>query len=179
MVNIVAFGASYSKNSINKQLANYVANKFENTHIEILDLNDYPVPLFTVDQQLETGIPEGAQRFLNKITEADLLIISMSEHNGSYTAAFKSLFDWVSLIKMKCFDGKKIFLLSTSPGPRGGLNSLTAAKERFPFHGGTIISDFSLPSFLKNFDSEKGIIPTEYSDTLNEKIDIVKKELDL
>lgn len=179
MVKIVAFGASYSKNSINKQLANYVANKFKNTHIEIVDLNDYPIPLFTVDQQLETGIPENAQKFLNKITEADLLIISMSEHNGSYTAAFKSLFDWVSLIKMKCFDGKKIFLLSTSPGPRGGLNSLTAAKERFPFHGGAIISDFSLPSFLENFDNEKGIISTEWNETLSERIEFVKKELNL
>ena len=38
---IIAFGASSSKNSINKQLAIYAANLFSNTTVEILDLNNY------------------------------------------------------------------------------------------------------------------------------------------
>ena len=37
MKKIIAFGASNSETSINKQLATYAANQFENTSIEILD----------------------------------------------------------------------------------------------------------------------------------------------
>jgi NAD(P)H-dependent FMN reductase len=40
------FGASSSKDSINKQLAAYAAGLFENASVEILDLNDYEMPIF-------------------------------------------------------------------------------------------------------------------------------------
>ena len=41
MKKIVALGASNSKESINKKLASYVANKITNSTLNILDLNDY------------------------------------------------------------------------------------------------------------------------------------------
>lgn len=43
---ILAMGASGSKASINKQFAAFAAAQFENATVEILDLNDYEVPLF-------------------------------------------------------------------------------------------------------------------------------------
>ncbi len=177
MTKIIAFGASYSKNSINKQFAAFTAKQFKHAIIEILDLNEYPLPLFTVDSEAEIGIPENVHRFLQKISEADLLIISMSEHNGSYTAAFKSLFDWTSRLKMNMFEGKKILLISTSPGPRGGIGSLTAAKNRFPIHGGEISASFSLPLFETNFHAENGIINTELLIQFQEVIEITKNKI--
>ncbi|MBV8251422.1 MAG: NAD(P)H-dependent oxidoreductase [Chitinophaga sp.] len=157
---IVAFGASYSKNSINKKLAIYAASFFKKSEIEILDLNDYLLPLFTVDVEKEIGVPQAVKNFIAKLDEADLLIISLAEHNGSYTAAFKNLFDWTSRFKMKMFEGKKMLLLSTSPGPRGGLSALEAAMSRFPRHGAEIIGYFSLPKFDENFSAEEGISNT-------------------
>lgn len=50
MKKIIAFGASSSKNSINKQLAIYVAGQFKNASVEILDLNDYEMPIFSTDK---------------------------------------------------------------------------------------------------------------------------------
>ncbi len=155
---LVAFGASYSKNSINKRLAIYAASFFRSTQTEILDLNHYQLPLFTIDTEQEIGQPQAAKDFVAKLDEADLLIISLSEHNGTYTTAFKNLFDWASRFKLKMFEGKKILLLSTAPGPRGGLSALEAAKARFPKHGAEIIGTFSLPSFQDNFSEEDGII---------------------
>lgn len=55
---IIAFGASSSKHSINKQLATYAANQFSNVDIEILDLNDYEMPIFSVDKEKENGFPD-------------------------------------------------------------------------------------------------------------------------
>lgn len=48
---IIAFGASPSKNSINKKLATYAATLFENAEVEVLDLNDFQMPIFTVIPQ--------------------------------------------------------------------------------------------------------------------------------
>ncbi|RYZ94789.1 MAG: NADPH-dependent FMN reductase, partial [Moraxellaceae bacterium] len=42
---IIAFAASSSGSSINKQLAGYAASLIEGADSEILDLNDYELPL--------------------------------------------------------------------------------------------------------------------------------------
>jgi chromate reductase, NAD(P)H dehydrogenase (quinone) len=174
---IVAFGASYSQESINKSFAGYAAKQFGNADTELLDLNNYQLPLFTVDAESENGIPEGARSFLDKMQEADLLVISMAEHNGSYTAAFKNLFDWTSRLKTKVFEGKKILLLSASTGQRGGAGALEAARNRFPRHGGEILASFSLPNFVDNFDPEKGILDNELGKQFQIIISSVKKIL--
>ncbi|MFC7772293.1 NADPH-dependent FMN reductase [Flavobacterium sp. GCM10027622] len=174
---IVAFGASYSKQSINKKLAGFVAHQFENTDIEILDLNDYVLPVFSVDVENETGHPEIIQEFIKKLDSADLIIISMAEHNGSYTAAFKNLFDWTSRVKLNMFENKKLLLLSTSPGGRGAESSLKTALERFPRHGATILNSYSLPNFHQNFDAEKGIVQEEKKAQLVELLHQIKSEL--
>jgi chromate reductase len=171
MKKILAFGASSSMTSINKQLATYAANQFENATVEILDLNDYEMPIYSMDKESATGIPQLAHDFYAKIGNSDLIIISFAEHNGAYSTAFKNIFDWTSRINGKTFQEKPMLLLSTSPGPRGGATVLEIAKGRFPFQGGVVKGSFSLPSFSANFDSEKGIIDT---DLKNQLLEIVK-----
>lgn len=174
---IIAFGASYSTTSINKELATFAAYQFEDAQIEVLNLLDFIVPMFTVDVEAAKGHPEHAKRFVAKLEEADLLIISLGEHNGSYEAAFKNLFDWASRIKAKTFEGSKMLLLATSPGARGGQGVLAHALERFPRHGAEIIGSFSLPSIGENFDKEKGIKNLALKAKFNEVIDEVKNQL--
>ncbi len=174
---ITTFGASSSKNSINKTFAHYTAKQFENATIEFLDLNDYSLPLFSVDLEVEMGIPENAKDFYLKILSADLLVISMAEHNGSYSAAFKNLLDWISRYEGKVFANKKMFLLATSPGARGGENVLEAALARFPRHAAEIIEHFSLPKFEENFDPEKGILDESLNQIYLAKIENVKNRM--
>lgn len=155
---IIAFGASSSKKSINKNLATYAAQLFENAELEVLDLNDFQMPLFSVDVEEEIGHHAVAQQFLDKIGEADILVVSMAEHNGNYSAAFKNIFDWCTRISAKVFQEKPMLLMATSPGARGGASVLEIAKKAFPFYGGNIKATFSLPSFNDNFDIDKGKI---------------------
>ena len=169
MKKIIAFGASSSETSINKQLVTYAANQFENTTVEILDLNDYEMPIFSIDKE-KNGIPKLAHDFYNKLGTADLIIISFAEHNGVYTTAFKNIFDWTSRVNMNVFQEKPMFLLATSPGPRGGSTVLEIAKNRFPFQGGIVLNSFSLPNFNTNFDAEKGILNGALKNELNEII---------
>ena len=167
---IIAFGASTSKQSINKKLATYATSLFKNSEVEILDLNDYEMPVYSVDKEAN-GFPKEAQAFLDKIAEADLLVVSMAEHNGNYTAAFKNTLDWTSRINGKVFQGKKMLLMATSPGARGGKSVLDRSKDRFPRHDANVLNTFSLPSFNENFDEEKGITN---DDMRNELLEIIQ-----
>jgi NAD(P)H-dependent FMN reductase len=155
---IIAFGGSPSKNSINKKLATYAANLFENAEVEVLDLNDFQMPLFSVDIEVEIGQHELAKAFLAKIASADILVVSLAENNANYSAAFKNVFDWCSRINGKVFQEKPMLLMATSPGGRGGASVLEIAKNAFPRYGAVIKATFSLPSFNDNFDAENGKI---------------------
>ena len=171
---IIAFGASSSRNSINKQLATFAANQFKNAEVEILDLNDYEMPLFSVDREKENGIHNLAQQFYDKIGSADFIIISFAEHNGAYSSAFKNLLDWASRINAKTFQEKPMLLMATSPGARGGSSVLDIATKRFPFQGGIVKGTFSLPTFYENFDAIHGIINPEFKNQLEEIINSIE-----
>jgi chromate reductase len=155
---IIAFAGSPSKKSINKKLATYAAGLFENADVEVLDLNDYQMPIFSVDIEETIGQHELAKAFLAKIGSADILVVSLAENNGNYSAAFKNVFDWCSRITAKIFQEKPMLLMATSTGAKGGANVLGIAKNAFPFYGGNIKATFSLPSFDSNFDVENGKI---------------------
>ncbi|MGB0444098.1 MAG: NADPH-dependent FMN reductase [Flavobacteriaceae bacterium] len=155
MPNIVAFGASSSQNSINRKLAHFAAKQVPNANINLLDLNDFEMPLYSTDREKE-GIPELAFDFKAALTAADGIIISFAEHNGAYTTAFKNIFDWISRLEKPIWCGKPMFLLSTSTGARGAITVLELAHLRLSRERPNIPT-FSLPSFNENYDEINGI----------------------
>ncbi len=156
--NLLAFGASNSSDSINKHLASYAASQFKNVTVDLLDLNDYEMPIYSKDREKKDGFPQLAHDFYKKIGDADVILISFAENNGNYSTAFKNILDWTSRINSKTFQEKPMLLLATSPGARGGNTVLDIAVKRMPFQGGIVKGSFSLPSFNENFDTEKGVI---------------------
>ena len=164
---LLAFGASNSSTSINKQLAIYASTLFKKVEVELLDLNDYEMPIYSYDREKKDGFPQLAHDFYEKIGNADFIVISFAEHNGAYSTAFKNIFDWMSRINGKTFQEKPMLLLATSPGARGGASVLEIASNRFPRQSGIVKGTFSLPSFNENFDTEKGIISNK---ELNEQL---------
>lgn len=161
---LIAFAGSSSKNSINKKLAIYTASLFKNVEVEVLDLNDYELPLFSVDKEAELGKPELAKKFLEKLASADILVLSLAEHNAGLTAAFKNIYDWASRQDKVVFQEKPMLLTATSPGRGGGKNAIEAAKISLPKYGGNIKETFYLPSFNENFDVENNKISNEEFD---------------
>jgi len=161
---LLAFAASSSSKSINKQLASYAASLVAGATSEILDLNDFEMPLFSEDKEREIGQPEQAKNFFAKLGQADVIIISFAEHNGSYTAAYKNIFDWTSRIDQKLFQNKPMVLLSTSPGPGGAASVLAAAKGSAPYFAGDVKATVSIPSFYDNFDSDNKVLSNKELD---------------
>ena len=165
---LLAFAATNSRNSINKQLVTHAAEVLkeevlsnESVDVELLDLNGYEMPIYSQDRETENGIHDLAHQFHSKIGEADALLISYAEHNGNYTAAYKNIFDWTSRIDSKVFQDKPMVIMSTSPGPGGAASVLKTATESAPFFAADIKASFSVASFFDVFDSEAGQLRDE------------------
>ena len=170
MKKIIAFAGSNSKNSINKQLATYTSSLVEGVEVTILDLNDFELPIYGMDFEMEHGIPDNAHKFLEHIKSSDGIVLSLAEHNGTYATVFKNIFDWMSRIDGKLWADKPMLLMATSPGARGGATAMEIAEGRFPYMGGNIVGKFSFPSFHENFSDGK-IVNSELNDQLLEEVE--------
>lgn len=178
MKKIIVLGGSNSKKSINKIFATYAASQLKNVELNVLDLNDYNLPLYGIDLELEEGIDVEAKRLNEEFDKADGFVVSLAEHNGSYSVAFKNAFDWLSRVNNKVWREKPVLLMATSPGGRGGATVLETAATSFPHMGGNIIGTYALPSFYDNF--KEGIIVDDNLKTiLLEEIDVFQKAIDL
>ena len=135
MKRVIALGASNSKNSINKQFADWAAHKVKDAEVELIDLNSYEMPLYSPDLERENGIPEVAKVLKSKLDSADGFIISLAEHNGNYTAAFKNVQDWLSRIEREVWGNKPTLLMAAAPGKMGGKVFSTLPRQVFHIWG--------------------------------------------
>ena len=71
---------------------------------------------------------------------------------------------WTSRVDMKTFQNTPDVIKATSPDQVDTKNVLATAVGAIPHFGGSVIGDFSLPSFFDNFDMEQGKVKDE---TLN------------
>ena len=171
MKKILTFGGSNSTTSINRTLATYAGSLLEGCDCTSLDLNEFTMPIYSPEIESIHGVPEEAKRFVEYIESADGIILSLAEHNGSYSAFFKNILDWCSRHKQKLWSDKPMLIMSTSPGARGGSTVLDAAKTTFPHLGAKITSTYSLPSFYENFTNEEGISDSDLKSRLVSAVD--------
>ncbi len=176
MKKVITLAGSNSQKSINKSLLSYTSSLLENVEIISIDLNDYVLPIYGVDFEAENGIPTAVKRLNERLSKADAIIISLAEHNGSYTAVFKNTLDWLSRLDMNIWKEKPMLLMATSPGGRGGITILQSASAYFPFLGAKIIETYSLPSFYDNF-KEGEIIEENFRKELEDKTVRFSKEV--
>jgi NAD(P)H-dependent FMN reductase len=161
MSKILAFAGSNSSTSINFQLVKHTVSLIEGHQIQTMDMALFDLPMFSIDHEKEFGYTNSLAELRDYIHKADGLLLSVNEHNGNPSSYFKNLIDWLSRLELNFLDNTKIFLMSTSPGRRGGASSLSVVKDLLPRFGGEIISTFSLPSFGHNFKSGEGITDVE------------------
>ncbi|MEZ4858721.1 MAG: NAD(P)H-dependent oxidoreductase [Flavobacteriaceae bacterium] len=169
MKKIIAFAGSNSSTSINHKLVLCVSGKIKNHNVKIIKLTEYPLPMFSEDIEREEGYSEVLKDLLIIFKEADALLISVNEHNGTVSAFFKNVLDWLSRIEYKFLEEKKIFLMSTSNGKRGAISSQEYTAGVLPRFGAGEITRFTLPSFAENF-KEGEIVNAELNAALQEKL---------
>jgi chromate reductase len=154
MKKVLAFAGSTSSTSINKKLATFAAENLKKTSFDVIDLRDFTLPIYSSDEE-QNGFPEDVIKFTSLLNNYDGFILSLAEHNGSYAAAFKNIFDWSTRVENNFFRDKPLLLMSTSPGGRGGQTVLETGVQSFSRMGAKKIVSFSLPSFFDNFKEGK------------------------
>lgn len=165
---LLAFAASNSSQSINRQLVDYAIGLLADGQIEgvapdaleisTLDLNDFEMPIYSLDRQGAGGIPQPAHDFYSTVGAADALLISFAEHNGSYSVAYKNVYDWASRISMGVYQNRPAVLLATSPGGGGARFVLQSAAQLIGYMGSEVLASLSVPRFGENFDTATGAL---------------------
>ncbi len=149
-MSITLFAASNSQHSINKALIEIIASTYPSLDYNIIDLDNYPLPIFAIDHLQENGVPENAAQFKSILSASDGLIIAIPEHNGSIPAFFKNILDWVSKAdqQYKVLLNKPVVLLSASPGG-GGASSVAHAEAILKRLGAMIIDKIVVNNFYQ------------------------------
>jgi len=123
MKKILVFSGSNNTRSINQKLAEYAGTLIEGHSVKVIDLKDFEIPMFSEDMERE-GFPAGVKELHAEITEQNGLLVSVPEHNRNLPAFFKNILDWLSRFDRPFLSGKKIFLMSTSPGCKDALRDI-------------------------------------------------------
>lgn len=158
MKKIIAFAGSNSSTSINHALVSHVASTIENCEVTILRLTDYPLPMYGKDIQDNDGFPDALLSLLAVIKKADGVLISVNEHNGSISAFFKNVIDWLSVVDSSYLSSAKVLLFSTSEGVRGGQTALGYLTDFYTRKKVEVIDSIAFASFSDNFDVKQGKI---------------------
>lgn len=179
MKKILAFAGSNSSQSINHQLIEWTAAQLPTENVKIIKLTQYPLEVYSEDLEKQNGFSQNLKDLLSEIQNAHALIVSVNEHNSLPSAFFKNVLDWLSRIQYKFLEGKKILLLSTSPGRGGASKSLEYVKEVMTHrYNGTLVDTFSLPSFHENFSkATKQITNAALAAQLQEKIHLFQQQI--
>ena len=154
MKKILAFSGSSSSKSINQKLVKAAANQVDQCAVTVIDIREFPLPIYSIDIEEAHGFPENAHKLMAMFSEHDGFLISCPENNGSMPAIFKNLVDWISRMGDKIFQDKPVLLLSASPGKGGGKTNLGNIEALMPWWGGSVVSTFSVGNFHDEFDSQ-------------------------
>ena len=177
MKKLLVLGASNSTTSINKAFATYASSFVKDAETVILVLNDFEMPIYSPEREESGGVPDAVKSLVETIASVDGIILSLAEHNGSYSAAFKNVLDWSSRHGQKLWSNKPMLLLSTSPGGRGGATVLAAAATTFPHLGANVTEMFSLPAYYDNFSDAEGVTDADLLSKLQAAISVFSDAL--
>ncbi|MBT8209590.1 MAG: NAD(P)H-dependent oxidoreductase, partial [Eudoraea sp.] len=101
MATIIAFAGSNSSTSINYQLVKYTVGLVEEHQVQLLNLANFPFPMYSEDQERKWGFSNSLVEFKDDLKNAAGLVLSVNEHNGSPSAYFKNVLDWLSRVDRK------------------------------------------------------------------------------
>ena len=129
---ILAFAGSLREHALSKRVLKIAIKGAEKAGAEVtyVDLRDYPMPIYNLDEHEKKGFDEKALAFQALLTQHDGFLIASPEYNGSLPAALKNAIDWASRPSDKyprsaVFSGKFAAMMSSSPGSLGGVRSLS------------------------------------------------------
>lgn len=133
---ILAFAGATRTGSYNKKVIRIAAEgaRRAGAEVTLIDLRDFPMPLYDGDLEEREGLPAKAKEFKKMMLSHDGLLISTPEYNSSLPGVLKNALDWASRSEagekpLSAYEAKVACLMSASPGGLGGLRSLTHLRQ--------------------------------------------------
>ena len=166
MPKILAFSGSIRRDSCNRKLIRVAveATRAAGGDVTLIDLADYPLPLYDGDLEDRDGLPDNALRLKALFKEHDALLIASPEYNSSMPPLLKNTIDWVSRewqgeSGLVPYQNKVAAILSASPGALGGMRMLPHLRQILNTLGVLVLpGQFALPHADHAFDTESGAL---------------------
>jgi chromate reductase len=160
---ILAFSGSARRESLNRKLLAAVAEaaRAAGGEITVVDLKELALPLYDGDLEDAAGMPAGAQKLVELVTQHHALLIASPEYNSQLAPLLKNAIDWCTRADESPFPGKVAAVVSASPGAFGGIRSMTLARQLLTHLGCVVVPvQCILPHADKAFD-EQGALKEE------------------
>ena len=145
---ILAFAGSTRIDSYNKKLVKIssMGATEAGTDVTIIDLRDFPLPIYDGDLEQKEGLPSNARKLKDIMLSHQGFLIASPEYNSSISAVFKNMIDWTSRqsegeIPLACFKNKVAGIMSASPGGLGGLRGLVHVRSILENIGVIVLPD--------------------------------------
>jgi chromate reductase len=159
---VLAFAGSTREASVNKKLVAEAASlaRQMKANATVIDLRDYPIPLYDADFEAKEGMPANAKQLRQLMIQSQVILIACPEYNGSLPAVLKNAIDWFSRSEAggssrDAFKGKKFAIMSASPGSSGGARALVHLRAIIESIGGTVIpQQIVVPDAYNAFDEQ-------------------------
>ena len=156
MKKILLLSGSMRKESVNTKLLKAVE---ATTSAEVL-WGSLEHPLFNEDVEVVI-FPESVEQLKNDCESADVIFISTPEYNRGVPGPLKNALDWISRPYGKnSLTGKKVVILSASPGSLGGVVAHHQLITSLVHMGAQVHSgfEFTLSNAYDKFDDEGNLV---------------------
>ncbi len=163
MTKILAFSGSSRKQSVNKKLVQIAASAAEKqgASVTVIDLIDFPMPIFNQDLEAEQGMPAKAHEFKKLLVEHDGFLIASPEYNSAFSPLLKNVIDWASRAEsddeppLLAYRGKVASIMAASPGGLGGIRGLVFLRMLLNNIGVTVLPEQqAIPMAFKAFGED-------------------------
>jgi chromate reductase len=161
---LLFFAGSTREGSFNRRLAALAHHIAEANGIDavLVDLKDYPMPIYNGDLEAKEGPPERARAFKALLTEYQGVFIASPEYNSSVTPLLKNTLDWVARVKAKGESGLEVYktrvfaISGASPGYYGAMRSLLHLRQILEVGiGATVIpQQIAVPRAMDAFEAD-------------------------
>ena len=167
MTKILAFAGSARKESWNKALVKVAAEGAAEAgaDVTIVDLADYPMPIFNQDLEASEGMPESAAKFKQLLVDHDGFLIASPEYNSAFSPLLKNAIDWASRSNSEgeppllAYKGKCAAIMACSPGGLGGIRGLVFLRMLLGNINVTVIPDqIAIPKAFEAFAPDGSLV---------------------
>ena len=122
----LVMSASTRTGSINGALARRIVSVItDRGHLaELVDLTEYELPMYHGDLEAADGVPPAAHALVDRVREADRLVIVTPEYNGAFPPLLKNTIDWMTRVDRASMAHLTVHLAAATPGGSGGARVL-------------------------------------------------------